>query len=103
MNEMGFIACISCGKLDTFENMDAGHYIPKTYGLSIYFHEQNVHPQCTGCNRFRRGNLTAYAIALRKKYGESILEELDQLKHKSVKYSRDDYKKMIEHYKGLIK
>ena len=100
---MGYVTCISCGKKDTIENMDAGHYIPKTYGLSIYFHEKNVHPQCTACNRFRRGNLTAYAIALRKRYGESILEELDELKHKSVKYSRSDYEELIEKYKGLLK
>ena len=103
MDGMGYIKCISCGKKDIFEHMDAGHYIPKTYGLSIYFHEKNVHPQCTGCNRFRRGNLTAYAIALRKRYGESILEELDALKHQSRKFSVSDYEELIEKYKGLLK
>lgn len=83
--------------------MDAGHYIPKTYGLSIYFEEKNVHPQCTGCNRFRRGNLTAYAIALRKRYGETILEELDALKHQTRKFSESDYEELIERYKSLLK
>ncbi len=46
IDENGMVACISCGKLDYFKNLDAGHYIPKTYGLSIYFEERNVHPQC---------------------------------------------------------
>jgi len=99
----GFGNCISCGKVEHWKNMDAGHYIPKTYGLSIYFEERNVHPQCTGCNRFRRGNLTAYAIALRKRYGENILEELDALKHETIKFSRSDYEELIEKYKGLLK
>jgi hypothetical protein len=102
-DDTGRTSCISCGIFGHWSNFDAGHYIPKTYGLSIYFHEKNVHPQCTGCNRFRRGNLTAYAIALRKRYGENILEELDELKHKSVKYSRSDYEELIEKYKGLLK
>lgn len=102
MNEMGFVPCISCGKQDIMGLMDAGHYIPKTYGLSIYFEEKNVHAQCTGCNRFRRGNLTAYAIALRKRYGENILEELDALKHQTRKFSQSDYEELIEKYKGLL-
>jgi hypothetical protein len=102
-DDNGMVACISCGKMDFIYTMDSGHYIPKTYGLSIYFEEKNVHPQCTGCNRFRRGNLTAYAIALRKRYGENILEELDALKHQTRKFSRSDYEELIEKYKGLIK
>ena len=75
----------------------------KLMDFLFIFMKKNVHPQCTACNRFRRGNLTAYAIALRKRYGESILEELDELKHKSVKYSRSDYEELIEKYKGLLK
>jgi len=82
--------------------MDAGHYIAKTHGLSIYFEERNVHPQCTACNRFRRGNLTSYAIALRKRYGETILEELDAIKHQTRKFSVSDYEELIEKYKALI-
>jgi hypothetical protein len=101
-DEDGLTVCISCGKSDHWKNLDSGHYIPKTYGLSIYFEERNVHPQCTGCNRFRRGNLTAYALALRKRYGENILEELDALKHQPRKFSKSDYEEMIETYKRKL-
>ena len=95
--------CISCGKPDDWKNTDAGHYIPKTAGLSIYFDERNVNCQCTGCNRFRHGNLSAYAIALRKKYGPDILEELDAKRRTIVRYSTLDYQRMIDDYKQRIK
>lgn len=101
-DENGFVACISCGKIDHWKNQDAGHYIPKSLGLSVYFEEKSVHSQCRGCNLFRHGNLSAYAISLRKKYGDGILEELDRIKNTPVKFSKLDYEEMIEKYKGKL-
>ncbi len=94
--------CISCGKTDDWRNTDAGHYIPKTAGLSIYFDEQNVNCQCVGCNRFRHGNLSQYAIALRKKYGPDILEELDKRRATAKVFTIDEYRNLIDHYKKLV-
>lgn len=82
--------------------MHAGHYIPKSLGLSIYFEERNVHPQCAGCNTFRHGNLTAYALALKKKYGEGILEELDALKNSPKKIGIPEYLSLIENYRERL-
>ncbi len=95
--------CISCGKQDEIKNVDSGHYIPKTAGLSIYFDERNNNAQCTGCNRFRHGNLPAYALALRQKYGEGILEELDAKRRQIKKYTVPEYQELTEHYKELLK
>ena len=94
--------CISCGKKDEWKNTDAGHYIAKTAGLSIYFSELNVNCQCTGCNRFRHGNLAQYALALRQKYGEQILEKLDWQRKQSIKINNIEYKRLIEEYKKKI-
>jgi len=94
--------CISCGKKDFWRKMDAGHYIPKTAGLMLYFDERNVNCQCTYCNRWMHGNLTKYAIALREKYGETILEELDKKRKEFKKISIPEYQKMIEEYKTKI-
>lgn len=102
-DENGYAPCISCGKVEHYKLQDAGHYHPKSLGLSVYFLEKGVHNQCTACNRFRHGNLTAYAIALRKRYGEGILEELEQIKNTPLKLSRVDYMEMIEKYQKLIK
>ena len=94
--------CISCGKVDDWKNTDAGHYVPKTAGLSIYFDERNVHCQCTGCNRFRHGNLSQYALALKRKYGEQILEEIDQKRRQIRKISAPEYESLITLYKNKI-
>lgn len=98
----GFGRCISCGAVGYYKEMHAGHYIPKSLGLSIYFEEKNVHMQCPGCNLYRHGHLSSYAVNLRKKYGESILEELDQIKNNPVKFSRDQYEDLIELYKEKL-
>src|SRR3990167_1360764 len=95
--------CFSCGKKDDWRNMDAGHYIPKTAGLSLYFDEKNVNCQCTACNRFRHGNLSQYALELRRKYGETILEELEWKRRQITKISTPEYQKLIDLYKQKVK
>lgn len=94
--------CISCGKKDEWRNTDAGHYIPKTAGLSIYFDERNVNCQCTFCNRFRHGNLARYAIALRIKYGPNVLEELDKQQRQVRKITPAEYKELIDIYANKV-
>lgn len=93
------LGCISCGKHYDIKDMDAGHFIPKTAGLSIYFDERNCNAQCHTCNRWKHGNLSGYAIGLRKKYGNDILEELDRLRVQTRKISRMEYETLIEKYK----
>ena len=95
--------CISCGKQLTKETSDAGHYIPKTAGLTLYFDERNVHAQCTHCNRFMHGNLAKYALALIRKYGQDILEKLDMKRNLKVRYTDFDYQVLIKEYKKKIK
>lgn len=99
----GFTSCFTCGLRSHWKTLDAGHYHAGSTSLRLFFDERNVHPQCTACNRFRHGNLTAYAVALRKKYGEGILEELDALRHQPVKYSRSDYEGFIQIYQDKLK
>ena len=82
--------------------MDAGHYIPKSVGGSaLYFHEKNVHPQCTGCNRFRHGHLTQYALRLQQKYGPGILQELDKLRGQP--FVKSELEALIKLYTEKIK
>ena len=91
--------CISCGKQYFWKKTDAGHYIPRTAGLATYFDERNVNCQCTYCNRWMHGNLSRYAIALRKKYGETILEDLDNKRKTITKITDIEYIELIKKYK----
>lgn len=103
MDENGFNYCISCGELDHWKNLQAGHFLPKSLGLSIYFEERNVWPQCSLCNLTWQGNQIPYEIALKKRFGESITEELKALQRQPKKYYPSDYEEMIERYTSLIK
>lgn len=87
--------CVSCGK----QGNEAGHYIPKSLSENLRFDERNVNTQCTYCNRWLHGNLTKYAIALRRKYGENILEELDRDRKIHKSWTIKELESLIEKYK----
>jgi hypothetical protein len=91
--------CISCGKQLERNTSQAGHFFPRTTGLALYFDERNVNCQCLACNVFKAGNLSAYAVALRAKYGPDILEELDAERRKTRKFTRAEYQTLIDQYK----
>lgn len=78
--------------------MQAGHYVPQSISLALVFEEKNVHAQCGGCNLYRGGNPSVYAIELRKRYGENILEELQSMRQEGFRYTRADYDEMIERF-----
>lgn len=104
-DENGIARCVSCGNPKPWQEGDCGHYVPKSVSLVLRFHEKNNHFQCVGCNQFRHGNLTQYALALKKKYGETILEELDQIRrdNQGFKISEAAYEELFEKYKALVK
>lgn len=102
-DEDGFGSCISCGRVQHYKEMNAGHYHPQSLGLQTVFVEKNVALQCTHCNHALQGNQMEYSKGLLKKYGEGILEELEPLKHRSLKLYKSDYEELIEKYRALIK
>lgn len=92
------VKCFTCSRVSHWKESQAGHYIPQSIALALVFDERNVQNQCGGCNLYRNGNPTVYAIELRKKYGEGILEELQSLRKEGFRYTRADYDEMIEKY-----
>jgi len=93
--------CVTCGG----NNDHAGHYRHNTErnsqlgGNALWWNEKNVHSQCIGCNTYREGNLTAYALYLEDVYGKGILQEIDRLYRTVRKYSREDVQAIIDKYK----
>lgn len=68
--------CITCGSTRWLQ---AGHYVSRSWS-NLRYDERNVNSQCIGCNIFKQGNMDVYALALKKKYGDGILEELAAMK-----------------------
>lgn len=100
----GFNYCVSCGKVDHWKSLQAGHFIPKSHGLVYYFHEKNVHPQCERCNIWDKENAKIkYMQFMIDKYGIAVIAELQELKQMPVKYSRTDYEELIKKFTvGII-
>lgn len=96
-----YCKCVTCGKIAHWKEMDAGHYIPRNI-LATRWDERNVQPQCRGCNRFGGGKPDEYAIWLRQKYGETVLEELHAQKHTITKLYIGDYEAKIADYESRL-
>ena len=100
----GYI-CITCGKDLSVDKVscDAGHFIPKTRGNSIYFCEENVNAQCSSCNRYQHGKLYEYAVRLEQKYGEGILQRLEEKMRQTKRFTRQELIELAETYKNKLK
>lgn len=78
-DENGYATCCTCGKRDLWQDMDAGHFVPRQH-KSTRYEETNVHAQCRKCNRFNNGEPSAYALFLMKKYDDDIVQLLESKK-----------------------
>lgn len=94
--------CISCKKVINGKT-DAGHLYAVGNYPSVRFNETNVNSQCIFCNRYNGGLVNEYRINYVQKYSIEQLEELDQLAHKSRKYTKEELKELIAEYKEKIK
>lgn len=84
--------------------MHAGHYIAgNACGLSLFFDERNVNTQCPGCNTFRHGNLSEYAIGLERKYGHGILQDLKTCKRPKEYWPVKKWEETVIKYKEKVK
>ena len=98
----GYCTCISCGKIERWQDVDAGHFINRKF-YALRYNEINVQPQCRACNRFAEGNIAEFGIALQKKYGEQIIKDLVSKKNNYIKWSQFDIDTLIKYYKNEVK
>ena len=100
-DEFGIVTCCTCPARHHWGSgqIHAGHWI---HGR-LDFDERNISPQCRNCNYFSNTKVNvAYAIYMVKKYGQSVMEELQLLSNtKSNKYNRDELNQLLAHYKTL--
>lgn len=94
------LGCISCstGKAD-----EGGHYLSVGANSAIRFNLDNIHGQCTSCNRWKHGNSIEYRIALVKKIGLERVEWLEEHRKDVKKWMRDELENIAVVYKQKIK
>lgn len=92
--------CFTCGRKAEGSGLHAGHFISKSVGgISLYFHEDNVHAQCYNCNINLSGNIWEYGQRL----GAEKVKELYIIKNQTAKWSTFDYEEKILYYQRLNK
>lgn len=97
-DEGGTVRCVTCGKLMFWMDSHAGHFIKRQH-RSVRWDERNVHVQCPAENTFKGGSQDEYAKFIIEKYGIEVFDELMELKHQTVKHTRDDLLQMLEKFK----
>ena len=105
-DDNGYCTCVTCGKMDKYTSMDAGHYIPKGHSSYWSLVEENIHPQCKGCNGFGMKYGTAanqYTLYMIDTYGRDFVEDMEKKKKNSRKYYKSDYNQMIKEWNEQIK
>jgi bacteriophage lambda ninG protein len=95
-------SCISCGRYHEGQ-WHAGHYRSVGACPELRFCEQNVHKQCAPCNDHKSGNIIEYRINLVNKIGADKVAWLERQDHEPRKYTIEDCKAIIKHYKAKIK
>jgi hypothetical protein len=99
-----FCKCITCERVKPFEDMDAGHCFSRTC-KDIIFDTRNVSGQCRGCNgrRENRGEQFAHKKAIREKYGQKVLEELEYRSKKMKQWREPELLEVIARFTALVR
>jgi len=82
----GYVNCVSCGKLDHYKNMQAGHY----FHGKLDFDGININVQCPQCNKWKSGNLAYYTQYLLGRYGQKAMKDLFLRSNNFKKYSLEE-------------
>lgn len=101
-DENGYCKCVTCGKVEHWKLMDGGHFISRRW-TALKLMEENIQPQCKGCNGFLNGNMVAYTTYMIDTYGREFVDELQVLKHETKKHTRSEVLELIAELKAQIK
>lgn len=97
----GICTCFTCGRKYEVKKIHAGHFMSRRH-YSTRWDEENVRPQCYGCNVGNQGKQYEFAINLNKEEQGKA----DQLLSKSrelVKFSTGDIEMLIANYQDKLK
>jgi hypothetical protein len=87
--------CISCGAIG--RKLQDGHFIPRAY-MMFRYDERNNNGQCLHCNYTLEGNHDEYGKALKRLYGEDIVDYFEREKHKKMKYTMNELLLLADYF-----
>jgi len=99
----GMIKCVTCNQWGHYKDMDAGHYFSRK-DKAVKLLEENIHPQCKGCNiKMSHGDTKvteAYRRFMVDTYGEDMLAELEMMAWGVAKFDRSDIEQLTRDIKA---
>ena len=98
----GIAQCVTCGKKQHFKEMDGGHFISRKYTATKLI-EENVHPQCKGCNKYASGRHDDYSLYMVDTYGIEMVRELNDKKRELCKQNRIELEEIKVELRARIK
>jgi len=101
-NDEGMCECVTCGKVEFYKYMDGGHFVSRSHNATLLV-EENIHPQCKGCNGYKKGNIDSYSLFMIDTYGLDAMRELIASKHQPRKFTALELEDLIADYKKRIK
>jgi len=105
-DDNGYCQCVTCGKIDHYKNMQGGHFYSRRHIIFKLF-EQNINPQCAGCNMFGMKTTKiqeAYRIYMEDIYGSRRIRAMQRLAWRTApKFKRNEVIKFARDLKERIK
>lgn len=100
-DEGGTERCYTCGKLDHWKDLHAGHAIPGRHN-AVLFDEEIVKPQCPVCNIWKGGNYPVFTTRLIRENSIEWFEGKLAGARIVKKLTRVDLEEMLESYKNKL-
>lgn len=95
----GYVKCCTCKVQMHWRESQAGHFVCGRNN-TVLFDDRIVHAQCARCNGFGGGEQYKYSLFMMEKgYTREELEELNNLKFATKKFSREELNEMHKTYK----
>ena len=104
-DDSGYAQCVTCDNYFHYKTMDGGHFISRNHTATKLL-EENIHPQCKGCNGFRMKDsqtVLKYRQWMVEMYGEKGVQELEALSYETKKFTRQEVADLVADFKEQIK
>ena len=98
----GQVKCITCQRFYPIAKIQNGHFISRK-NYATRWSEDNVAPQCYGCNVMQQGQQFLFSKWIDEKYGEGYSQTILERSRTTVKFSNPELLDMIELYTKKLK
>ena len=97
-----FVECVTCNRKYPINKIQAGHFMSRKH-YSTRWDEENVFPQCYGCNVMQQGQQYLFSKFIDEKFGEGYSDVLLFKSRETVKFADYELEEMIQDYTKRLK